>query len=119
MTNSIIYFPSDQEIKIQINNADETAFNLSVASDITVILFQQKDKQIQEYKKSTEGDIDLTSASDGILKVKLDRKNSEDCIEDVLLAEVEIVIDDENYEDGKKKIRVGQIEVANMVKSAM
>lgn len=119
MTDDIIYFPSDQEIKITITNSDGTAFDLTTADlDITVILYQKKNDQIQEFKKSNT-EIDLTSAALGILFVKLDRKNAEDCIEGILLAEVELQLTDTDYADNKKVIRTGEIEVATMKRSAL
>lgn len=119
MTEDIIYFPSDQEIKITINNSDRTAFDLTVADvDITVILYQKKTDQIQEFKDSNS-EIDLTDAASGIMTVKLDRENSESCVDGILLAEVELKITDSNYSGNVKVIRTGEIEVATMKKSAL
>lgn len=119
MTNDVIYYPSDQEIKITLLNSDDTAFDLTAADqDITVILYQKKSDQIQEFKK-TSSQINLDDAADGILYVKLDRENSDDCVDGILLAEVELKITDAGYASGYKSIRIGEIEVAMMKKSAM
>lgn len=119
MTNEIIFFPSDQEVEINVVNSDETPFDLTAADvDITVILYQKKTDQIQEFKKSNS-EIDLTNAATGTIRVKLDRENSESCIDGILLAEIELKITDNDYADNVKVVRSGEIEIATMKKSAL
>lgn len=119
MTEDVLFFPSDQEIEISVQNSDETPFDLTAADvEITVILYQKKTDQIQEFKK-TNSEIDLADAATGKMRVKLDRKNSESCIDGILLAEIELQITDNDYEDNIKVVRTGEIEVATMKKSAL
>jgi len=118
MITDTIYFPSDVTITVNVKQGDGTAYDLSDndIEDVELILYQEKNRIIQEFK-SNANQIDDTDFATGVVVVVLDRLNSDDCIDGVLFGQIKITKTNADLADSKEIIVVGDIEIGVMKKS--
>lgn len=93
----------DIPIEITIQDEESVVINTDTFTDIEVAIYQRRENVIQFFKKSA-GQVEVISNTDGLIKVRLDRKSTSRINElNPLYLEVVPVSADENFEEGLRR----------------
>lgn len=99
MSLPVIYKGSDEVIQLTITDADGAPVVPSTVEDIIISVYQTKENVIQKWLLS-EGTVDIFDDADGIVRVNLDRDNTEKIPQKRIYLEVAVETTNADFEDG-------------------
>ena len=104
----MIYTNADIQFEIEIQNQDCTPFDLSLALDIDVKLYQKRENVLQSFKR-TSNTVTVVDASAGLIRVQFDRDNNKNITNADLFADVAVTVDSADSQSGFAILRQSDI----------
>lgn len=118
MAIPIIYKGADEVINITLTDADGNPLVVSSLSEVVVSIYQVKETVIQQWKKS-DNTLITVSSSGGIVQANFDRDNSDTVPLKRLYLEVVAQIADANFEGGFQRMIASDIVLADLKNSVV
>lgn len=111
---------ADQEIELEIRDADNALYDLSGATKLAVILMYADYTVFQKYSKNSSAGwsvLDVTNAATGKLVFKIESADTLNALEGKLYVEIKARFPDVDYADGYYDLLGAGIYIGEIVKS--
>ncbi len=111
---------ADQQIQLTVTDSSGAAYDMSSASKLIVAVYYEDGTLLQKYSKNSAAGwsvLDVTSASSGILKFKIETGDTITAPPGKVFAEVRIQTADVSYEDGYYDLLGQGIYIGEIVQS--